>query len=157
MYQSLEYAKQCSVSQEHSAVYHKWQQALINYAITSKNIFYFLIEFCSMTYKYKMQSNIIWENSVRSRLVFSLNHWPLEWILTFSNAMNNTCVWMNNNQPDYHKSWSTDNCNVRKGYVCKRPEGETLYRCSHISVDIVQLYSENQCPALLIQYMYVTL
>uniref|UniRef100_K1QBD6 Uncharacterized protein n=1 Tax=Magallana gigas TaxID=29159 RepID=K1QBD6_MAGGI len=36
--------------------------------------------------------------------------------------MNNTCVWMNNNQPDYHKSWSTDNCNVRKGYVCKRPE-----------------------------------
>nr|XP_011422437.3 macrophage mannose receptor 1 isoform X2 [Crassostrea gigas] len=40
-----------------------------------------------------------------------------------SNAMNNTCVWMNNNQPDYHKSWSTDNCNVRKGYVCKRPEG----------------------------------
>nr|XP_022336336.1 macrophage mannose receptor 1-like isoform X2 [Crassostrea virginica] len=40
-----------------------------------------------------------------------------------SNAMNNTCVWMNNNQQDYHKAWSTDNCNVRKGYVCKRPEG----------------------------------
>ncbi|XP_055995966.1 macrophage mannose receptor 1-like isoform X2 [Ostrea edulis] len=40
-----------------------------------------------------------------------------------TNALNNTCVWVNNNQPDYHKAWSTDNCHVRKGFVCKRPEG----------------------------------
>ncbi|XP_061179353.1 macrophage mannose receptor 1-like [Saccostrea echinata] len=40
-----------------------------------------------------------------------------------TNMLNRTCVWMNNGQQDYRKSWSTDNCNVRKGFVCKRPEG----------------------------------
>ncbi|KAK3106670.1 hypothetical protein FSP39_024902 [Pinctada imbricata] len=40
-----------------------------------------------------------------------------------ANRINNTCVWMSNTLPDYHKSWRTDNCGSRKHYVCKRPEG----------------------------------